>query len=131
MAGSTKHWGVLVIAAAVLATTAAVPTSPVHGGEVDVAAVPLVPAGATRFVPLAPVRFLDTRETSDITAGAPVPQGGSIDLQITGRLGVPSSGVDAVVLNLTAVDALAPGFVTVWPTGKPRPAGFRPPPLTI
>jgi len=34
---------------------------------------------------------------------------------------VPVSGVSAVVLNVAATDAVAAGFVTVWPTGQPRP----------
>jgi hypothetical protein len=44
-----------------------------------------------------------------------------VSLQVTGRGGVPTSGVAAVVFNLTAAEAEARGYVTAWPTGLPRP----------
>ena len=40
---------------------------------------------------------------------------------MTGRGGVPAVGVGAVVLNVTAAEATEATFVTVWPTGEPRP----------
>ena len=82
---------------------------------------PTAPAGACRFVPLSPNRLLDTRVASDITNGAPVVPASSVDLQVTGRSGVPSTNVSAVVLNVTAAQSTAPGYVTVWPTGQARP----------
>ena len=85
------------------------------------AAQSVAPAGSTRFVALSPFRLLDTRVADDITAGRPVAAGGDVDLQVTGRGGVPATNVTAVVLNVTAANALAPGFVTVWPTSQPRP----------
>ena len=39
-----------------------------------------------------------------------------IALQVSGRGGVPNSGVSAVVMNVTAVDPTGPGFVQVAPT---------------
>ena len=62
------------------------------------------------------MRLLDTRVAGDITGGHPVAAGGQVDLQVTGVGGVPATNVAAVVLNVTAAGALAPGFVTVWPT---------------
>lgn len=41
----------------------------------------------------------------------------SITLQVTGRGGVPASGVAAVALNITATQATGPGFVQAYPTG--------------
>ncbi len=38
----------------------------------------------------------------------------------TGRAGVPADA-DAVLMNLTAITPDAPGFLTVWPCGQPRP----------
>ena len=35
--------------------------------------------------------------------------------------GVPASGVSAVVLNVAVAKSTAPGFVTVYPAGDPRP----------
>jgi hypothetical protein len=91
-------------------------------GVVTFTYVPVpVPAGSTRFVSLSPFRLLDTRKPDDVTAGKPLVPGGGIDVQITGRGGVPATNVAAVVLNVTAADATGPGFVTIWPTAQPRP----------
>jgi subtilisin family serine protease len=72
------------------------------------------------YHPVDPARVLDTRFGN----GAPrarVGAGKSIDLQVGGRGGVPSSGVSAVVLNVTSVAPSGFGFVTVFPTGVLRP----------
>jgi hypothetical protein len=44
----------------------------------------------------------------------------TITLEVTGRAGVPATGVGAVILTVSSVNALAPGYVTVFPCG-PRP----------
>jgi len=75
---------------------------------------------STRFVPLVPARLLDTREGLGAPAERLDPQQ-TIDLQVTGRGGVPASGVAAVALNVTLADATDRGFVTVWPAGRVRP----------
>jgi hypothetical protein len=81
------------------------------------------PAGETtgaRYHPLTPARVLDTR----IATGAPavaVPAGGTLDLQVTGRGGVPASGVTAVILNVAVVDPAGAGYLTGWPAGTPMP----------
>lgn len=72
--------------------------------------------GATEFVAVAPTRILDTRESGNKPAA-----GSTTLLTVTGVPGVPATGVVAVVLNLTATDATAPGFVTAWPAGNERP----------
>src|SRR5690606_15658742 len=69
---------------------------------------------------LVPARLLDTRNGTG-AAEARVGAGDSVDLQVTGRGGVPESGVGAVVLNVTAVSPTAASFVTVWPTGEVMP----------
>ncbi|HWH27857.1 MAG TPA: hypothetical protein VNU26_02655, partial [Mycobacteriales bacterium] len=76
--------------------------------------------GGSTFVPVSPARLLDTRSGNGAPE-APVGPGRSIDVPITGRGGVPSSGVTAVVLNVTAVSPTASTYVTVWPTGTSRP----------
>jgi hypothetical protein len=77
------------------------------------------PAGSG-FVPISnPTRVLDTRNGIGAPA-APVGAGSTLELQVTGVAGVPSDAV-AVVLNMTAVNAQAPGFVTVYPCGQSRP----------
>ena len=81
-----------------------------------------VAADATsRFVPLAPTRVLDTRpgeDPADDGASGVVAAGGQVRVQLTGRAGLPSSGVSAVVLNVTMTEASAPGFVQVLPSGN-------------
>ncbi len=75
---------------------------------------------ATRLMPLVPDRVLDTRTG----IGAPVARligGSTLDLLVAGRGGVPSTGVDAVVLNVAAVTPSADGYLSVWPTGMSRP----------
>ena len=74
---------------------------------------------ANKYVPLEPRRLLDTR----VGVGAPQ---GRVGPGSTTRLGirggpVPAQGVDAVVMNVTAVDADATSYVTVWPSGADRP----------
>jgi len=76
---------------------------------------------AGRFVPTTtPARLLDTREGN----GAPkasLGAFGSVDLQVTGRGGVPATGVSAVAMVVTVADSVRAGFITVWPTGQPQP----------
>jgi hypothetical protein len=47
--------------------------------------------------------------------------GGVIDLMVTGRGGVPASGVGAVALNVTVTNPTGSSFLTVWPTGAVMP----------
>ena len=93
-------------------------TAPVAAGAVSGSG-----AGGATFIPVSPSRVLDTRAG----VGAPAARVGALDgsgaaltLQVTGRGGVPTSGVAAVALNVTVVDGLANdygGFVTVYPCG--------------
>ncbi len=73
-----------------------------------------------RFVPLTPNRLLDTRNGTGGFAGR-VPANAQVDLQVTGARNVPSTGVSAVALVVTIAEPTRDGFVTVWPTGTPRP----------
>jgi len=74
------------------------------------------PAGSG-FTPISnPTRVLDTRNG----IAAPVRAGTTLELQVTGVAGVPANA-DAVVLNMTVVNAQAAGFATVYPCGQPRP----------
>jgi plastocyanin len=45
----------------------------------------------------------------------------SLDLQVTGRGGVPATGVTAVALNVTAAFPTAESYLTAWPAGESRP----------
>lgn len=77
----------------------------------------------TRFVPVDPARLLDTRPSEQIGYSGGKPGAGStVDFQVTGRGGVPSSGaVRAVVLAVTATQSSRSGFVTAHPTGVTLP----------
>ena len=70
---------------------------------------------------LPPVRVLDTRSGTGAPMG-PVAAGADLMVQITGRGGVPASGVSAVVANLTVTQPTASGWISAWADGSPTPA---------
>lgn len=77
---------------------------------------------AGEFIPLsAPARILDTRKAIGVNTTTPVGQFQAIDLQVTGRGGVPNTGVQAIVMNVTAVAPTVSGYVSVYPAGQTRP----------
>jgi uncharacterized protein (DUF1501 family) len=72
-------------------------------------------ATAGRFVALAPRRICDTRGGLGGRLG-PIGPGETLAVQIAGVGGVPSSGVTAVAINVTSVNATEPGFFSVFPS---------------
>jgi len=81
--------------------------------------------GSVDFVPLPPVRLADTRAGFTTIDGADASGGlrdvgSTLELHVAGRGGV-ALNASAVALNVTAVDAVAPGFATAWPCGETRP----------
>ena len=72
------------------------------------------------YVPLTPDRILDTRRGVGAPAGT-VGTNGEIALGVLGVGGVPTSGVRAVVMNVTGTEASSASFITVWPNGETRP----------
>ena len=46
---------------------------------------------------------------------------GTLALQVTGRGGVPATGVSAVALNVTVTNPTAASYLTAWPAVKARP----------
>ena len=82
-----------------------------HTGTDAALAQPL--GGATEFVPLPPLRILDTRAGG----GSPVPAGTHVDIDMTGH--VPP-GTAAVAVNLTTDQSAAGGFLTGFPCDRPR-----------
>ena len=81
----------------------------VAGWFTDASATPSLDG---RFVPVAPVRLLDSR------AGAGRPAGGCV-----ARVTMPlaAAGARGVVVNLTTTETTRAGFLTVWPAGGARP----------
>jgi hypothetical protein len=80
----------------------------------------VTPIQGGNFHPLSPARVLDTRDGIG-AAIARLPNQGVLHVQITGRGNIPSSGVSAVVMNVTVTNPTAAGFLTVYPTGLTRP----------
>ncbi len=74
--------------------------------------------GPGRLQAVTPKRILDTREGP---LAGPVVGGSAQPLQVRGQGGVPSQGVSAVVLNVTAIDPTTAGYLTVYPDGITRP----------
>ncbi len=66
--------------------------------------------------PLVPSRLIDTRIGVGLPA-RPLADQEAVEFSVLGKGGVPGSGVGAVALNVTAVDATGPGFLTVYPCG--------------
>lgn len=80
------------------------------------------PVSGGRFVSVTPSRLFDTRnDDSALGFSGPLPAGASLDVPVLGRAGVPDAGVSAVVLNLTATESASAGYLTLHPTGTPRP----------
>jgi hypothetical protein len=101
---------------AVAALTSSVPSA----GAAPPDLTPSATAGGT-YHPLTPTRILDTRGGL-----GPVPGDGTIDFQVTGQGGVPTSGVGSVVVNLTAVDPTSEGFLSLYAGGLPKPTAANP-----
>ncbi|MEU8759364.1 hypothetical protein [Streptomyces sp. NPDC048659] len=71
------------------------------------------------YTPVTPTRLLDTREGLG-AAKAKVGPNGTVRLKVAGAAGVPAEGLTSVVLNVTATNATADGFVSVYPSGTLR-----------
>lgn len=72
------------------------------------------PAAAATSTPV-PQRVLDTRDGTGAREGRLAP-GETLVLDVAA-----TRGDGSVALNLTAADALEPGYVTAWPCHEPRP----------
>jgi Bacterial Ig-like domain (group 3)/IPT/TIG domain len=85
------------------------------------------------FSPLVPTRICDTRSGNPSSlsgpaaqcngpgnAGSPVGADATKTINVTGNFGVPANAT-AVLLNVTAVNPAAPGYITAFPTGAAAP----------
>ena len=77
-------------------------------------------SGSGRLVGLTPSRILDTRNGTGGVTG-PVLSEQTISFPVLGQGGVPSTGVSAVVFNLTETDPTASGYLTAWPSDAGQP----------
>jgi hypothetical protein len=74
------------------------------------------------YVPIVPARITDTRPNSgQANSGMTLGPLANLDVQVTGVGGIPSTGVTAVVMNVTATNTTAAGFFTAFPTGTTQP----------
>ena len=79
-------------------------------------------SGAGLYNPLTPSRIADTRPGSgEPYQGSTLGAGQSLTIQVAGRGGVPISGAEAVVMNVTATDATQASYLTVYPAGESQP----------
>lgn len=79
-------------------------------------------SGQGSYVPLVPARITDTRPNSGLpNAGATLTPNGSLNVQVAGMGGVPTTGAAAVVLNVTVTNTSQPSYLTVYPQGISRP----------
>ena len=99
-----------------LSLAATVPTVLALGRVAEAAPVQ---AGACSFLPVSPSRLAETR-ASEGPFGFTRIDSHTIRVQVTGRNAVPSNAA-AVVLNVTAANAVAAGYVTVYPSGTTLP----------
>ena len=82
----------------------------------------LGPAAPARYTPVTPARLADTRPGSGQTgAGQTLGQGGQLTVQVTGKGGVPTTGVTSAVVNVTVANSTKPTYLTVYPAGQARP----------
>ena len=80
----------------------------------------IVSSNKGTYYQLPPSRIMDTR-TGNGAPKAPLGPVSTISLQVTGRGGVPATGVSAVVLNVTTTGATEASYLTVYPSGVARP----------
>ncbi len=89
------------------------------GAAAGAAQAAVSPAVASHgFTAVAQTRLLDTRTDPAIHKLGPA---GTADLTVTGVAGVPSTGVSAVVLNVTAIARTTSTYITVYPAGTTKP----------
>lgn len=109
--------------ATVCATSVGVlPVARVQAGELPSPVIGTAISDAHgEYHPLAPQRVLDTRTGLGRSGVAgKIGEGESIVIPLAGVGGVPLTGVEAVVVNVTATNSTAAGFLTLWATGQVR-----------
>ncbi len=91
--------------------------------DVEGYVAPVTTTGQGSTVTFDPARICDTRagQPSNPCTGQAPKSGGAFDVPILGRASIPSSGVEAVVVTITAIDPSAPGYLTAFPAGGTMP----------
>ena len=81
----------------------------------------MAPLAGAQLAPVTPARIVDTRNGTGAPTGK-LAAARELQVQVTGRGGVPSDAT-SVVVNVTTAQPTAATDLTVWPTGTARPAG--------
>lgn len=76
--------------------------------------------GPYSYYPLTPCRFVDTRDAILQGGSGPLPRFVNVPFTAKGRCGIPFDA-KAVSVNATVVSPTGAGFLTMFPTGVPRP----------
>ncbi len=76
---------------------------------------------AGRFNPLPPTRIVDTRPSLLVGTNTTWQPNQTQAVTVLSNGGIPSTGVSAVVLNVTVTDTTAPSYLTIWPAGTAQP----------
>ncbi|MDX1620024.1 MAG: S8 family serine peptidase [Nitriliruptorales bacterium] len=93
----------------------------VDHGRVDAPhSIPVSPPKGNLYRAVDPARILDTRTTNGGHLGK-LGHRDALRLQVAGRGGIPTSGVAAVVLNVTVTHPTNESYLTVFPSGTSRP----------
>ena len=97
------------------------------GSATDRAAATQEGSGHSAFIPIGPLRLLETRSgpglgtaDSGFNGIGMLAADSVLELGITGRANVPS-WARSIVLNVTVTGAVGPGYLTVYPCGETRP----------
>jgi uncharacterized protein (DUF1501 family) len=88
-----------------------------HVPGVGVASGAVPPTVVGDYVSLATARLYDSRSSRLLPLGA----GTTGEVQVLGKGGVPTTGVSAVALHITALGGSEPSHFSAWPTGAARP----------
>lgn len=72
------------------------------------------------YVPVTPLRILDTRYAIGVSTKTPVAAGSDVVVQVAGKGGVPANA-SAIVANVTAVAPTGGGYLTVYADGQSLP----------
>ena len=92
------------------------------GGDTHIVAdvVGYFSATGGRFVPVSPLRIVDSRFGVGTGITGPIGQGQTVPISVSGIGPVPT-GATAAIVNVTSVDSSIQSFITVWPAGAARP----------
>ena len=77
-------------------------------------------SGPYQYYPLTPCRVVDTRNANSTNGGPDLGLAVQRDFALRGNCGVPLTA-KAVTMNVVVVSPSFAGYLTVWPSGTPRP----------